>query len=38
MGMTSIVTAYDAATGQATLQKPAPKQQPMYSHGDVPSC
>lgn len=30
MGMTSIVTAYDAATGRQLWQKPAPKQQPMY--------
>lgn len=30
MGMTSIVTAYDATTGKQLWQKPAPKQQPMY--------
>lgn len=30
MGMTSIVTAYDAATGRQLWQKPAPKVQPQY--------
>ena len=30
MGMTSIVTAYDAATGRQLWQKPATKQQPMF--------
>jgi outer membrane protein assembly factor BamB len=30
MGMTSIVTAYDAATGRQLWQKPAPRQQPQY--------
>jgi len=30
MGMTSIVTAFDAATGRQLWQKPAPKVQPQY--------
>ena len=30
MGMSSIVTAYDAATGRQLWQKPTTKQQPMY--------
>ncbi len=38
MGMTSIVTAYDAATGKQLWQNPAPKTAAAVSHGDVSCC
>ena len=36
LGMTSIVTAFDAATGRQLWQKPATKAQPMYHKGQSP--
>jgi outer membrane protein assembly factor BamB len=35
-GMTSVVTAFDAATGRQLWQKPMPKKQPMFHTGQSP--